>query len=245
MVSPSHWAGNQRLEEHIILILIHLIESLLNGFLFRYKICMLSPFRLYYLFNGTVKVTLVKEKNIIKFLLCFWPLLLAIFSIIRIVKNLSHFGLANPPLFYYSYCGKTPFSTNLLYESKAFLVYGVICIISLASEMCCHITILVKQTQIETRADIYVLKDNKVISKQRHQRNIVSALGHFASFFISMVQLCFLLPALFFSFEVEEITLIRNLILFFIPATEFLIYPLIETIFSETLRGTLPIIKSI
>ena len=190
-------------------------------------------------------MTFVKEESIIKFLICFWPLLLGVFSIIRIVKNLGQYGLANPPLFYYSYCGKTPFSTKLLYESKAFLVYGVICIICLASEMCCHITILVKQTHIESRADIYVLKDNKVVLAKRHHRNIVSALGHFASFFISMVQLCFLLPALFFSFEDKIITLIRNLILFFIPATEFLIYPLIETIFSETLRGTLPIFKSI
>ena len=188
---------------------------------------------------------LVKEKDLIKFLLCFSSVISGICSTVFIMENVIQYGLATTPLFYYSYCGKIPFYANLIIESKGFMVILLLGTITLGFEMCCHITILVKQTQIESRADIYVLKDNKVVSKQRHQRNIVSALGHFASFFISMVQLCFLMPALFFSFEVEEIPLIRNLILFLIPATEFLIYPLIETIFSETLRGTLPIIKSI
>ena len=204
----------------------------------------MSPTRLYYLFNGTIKVAFINEKSVFKLLIWFSPLLSGIYSTFRIMENLVRYGLGSPPLFYYSYCGKTPFPTNLINESKVYLVHGMICIVCLVSEIFCHITILVKQTKIESRANIYVLKDNKVVSTKRHHRNIVSAVGHLASFFISMAQVSFLIYAFYFSFEDEGIVaMTRLLTLFFVPATEFFMYPLIETIFSETLRGTLPLLN--
>ena len=44
----------------------------------------------------------------------------------------------------------------------------------------------------------------------------------------------------FFIEDKEMLVSMRSLTMFFMPATEFLIYPLIETIFSERLRSTLP-----
>ena len=157
------------------------------------------------------------------------------------MEDISVYGLDSTVLFYYSYCVKAPFYPGIKNKSIVFLVYLIFAVASLISEMGCHITILVKQTQIESKANLYVLKDNKVVSNQRHHRNIVSALGHFATFIISMVQLLLIMNTFYFVFENEEILVtIGTLTLFFNPAIEFFVYPLIETIFSERLRGTLP-----
>ena len=163
-----------------------------------------------------------------------------IFATFNIVEDISMYGLDSSVLFFYSYCGTTPFYPGVKNKSIIFLVYGIFGIVSLVSEMGCHVTILFRQTRIETRSNLYVLKDNKVVSSQRHHRNIVSALGHFATFIISMAQLFLLMNTFYFFIENEEVLVtIRTLNLFFIPAIEFFVYPLIETIFSERLHGTL------
>ena len=166
-----------------------------------------------------------------------------IFATFHLVEVVSLNGLDSPSLFFFSYCAKVPFHPEVKKKSIIFLVYGIFAIASLVSEMGCHLTILFRQTRIESRANVYVLKDNKVVSNQRHHRNIVSALGHFATFIICMAQLFLLMNTFYFFIENEEILVtMRSLNMLFIPAIEFFIYPLIETIFSERLRGTLPFV---
>ena len=157
------------------------------------------------------------------------------------VEALSMYGLNSPSLFFYSYCAKVHFYPDVKKKSIVFMVYGLFSIACLISEMGCHLAILLKQTSIEKRANVYVIKNNRLVSNHRHTRNIVSALGHFATFAICMVQLFLLMNAFVFFIEDKEMLVsMRSLTMFFMPATEFLIYPLIETIFSERLRSTLP-----
>ena len=74
----------------------------------------------------------------------------------------------------------------------------------------------------------------------RHIRNVVSALGHFASFLVSMAHLL-LIPTLYFLSHTENASgapmAICQFIAFFFPSINFLVYPFIETVFSENLRN--------
>ena len=187
-----------------------------------------------------MRVKSIKEENVFKLLTVIAPLTSGLFTTLYLVENVAMHGLSSPPgLFFYSYCGKTPFHPDVVNESIIFLAYGLVCISCLVSGMICHLVILFKQTRIESGASVYVLKDNKVISSRRHHRNIVSFMGNFVSFILNLAQLSLLLNTFYFFIEDEEIlATMRNLIYFFLPATEFLIYPLIETIFSESLRRT-------
>ena len=73
----------------------------------------------------------------------------------------------------------------------------------------------------------------------RHIRNVVSALGHFASFTVSMAHLL-LIPTVYLLSDSETesgpVTLC-SLIAFFFPSINFFVYPFIETMFSDNLRN--------
>ena len=110
---------------------------------------------------------------------------------------------------------------------------------SLIAEMCTHIAVLVKQTRIENKATVFLVKNNQLVTRQRHHRNIISSLGHFLSFSLSLFETFLHMNALYFFFDFEMVTMIRNLNFFFLPSIKFTVYPLIETMFSETLRESL------
>ena len=111
-------------------------------------------------------------------------------------------------------------------------------ILSRVLELGVHITILIKQTQIESRAEVYVIKGNMVVCGQRHQRNIVSAFGHFLSFLLSICHL-FVIPVLFcVNYNSSGPSYVCNLMTFLFPSFNFSIYPLIETVFSDNLMNT-------
>ena len=64
-------------------------------------------------------------------------------------------------------------------------------------------------------------------------------MGHFVSFILTILQFALLLNTFYFFVEdVEILATMRTLVFFFVPATEFLIHPMVETIFSEKLRET-------
>ena len=69
----------------------------------------------------------------------------------------------------------------------------------------------------------------------------MSAVGHFVSFILSICQQLLLIPAFYFFSESPEATImvVRNLGMFLIPSIHFLVYPLVETAFSENLRESL------
>ena len=75
----------------------------------------------------------------------------------------------------------------------------------------------------------------------RHIRNVVSALGHFASFLVSMAHLL-LIPAMYLLSHTDNASsgaplAICQFIAFFFPSINFFVYPFIETVFSENLRN--------
>ena len=145
----------------------------------------------------------------------------------------------NPMLFHYSFCKKTPFSSDM-FDSviiiKMFLT--IVTIPSLITEMCIHVTILVKQTRIESNASVYIVKNAQLVSRQRHQRNVVSAIGNFFSFSLRTVETFLMFHTFYFidDFEIATATTAWNLSMFLIPSINFFLYPFIETLFSENLR---------
>ena len=182
---------------------------------------------------------LVTEENVIRFLLWFSPVLSGLLTTLHITENIVLFP-DKPMLFYYSYCKKTSFPSDMINEIIVFKIYVTIFMIpSLIAEMCSHITILVKQTRIENKATVYMVKNNQRISRQRHHRNVISAVGHFLSFALNLFETFLHINALYFFFDLETVTLIRNLNFFFLPSIKFAIYPLVETLFSETLCNSL------
>ena len=89
------------------------------------------------------------------------------------------------------------------------------------------------------RATVFEVRDNQLVpNHQRHQRNVVSALGHFLSFATCMVQLGLWIPAYYFLSDGPLMNL-RSLNTFLMPSFNFCVYPLIQTLFSENVRNSL------
>ena len=137
-------------------------------------------------------------------------------------------------MFGFSYCAKTPFPTHLSDELKVFSLYLCISFPCLVAELCTHIVILVKQTRIEARATVYEVKNNQLISRQRHQRNVVSAFVHFVVFLLNLAYNLLMIPA---GYNSERNA--YSLIVFCIPSYNFFIIPFIETMCAENLRKSL------
>ena len=103
-----------------------------------------------------------------------------------------------------------------------------------------YAAIFIKQLILEAQSNVHIERNIQVVSRGRHQRNVISAIGHFVSFIVSCSETTLLYLALYF-FPVTEKTLVtlQNLITFFFPCMNFVIYPLIETMCSQNLRDTL------
>ena len=96
-------------------------------------------------------------------------------------------------------------------------------------------TLQVKQTRIESRATVHEVKDNRLVSRQRHQRNVISAFGHFASFLLNLTNTLLMIP----NFYGQEGNNLHVLFAFFVPSFNFFLTPLIETVCTESLRQSL------
>ena len=84
------------------------------------------------------------------------------------------------------------------------------------------------------------MRGGRLVSRQRHQRNVVSVFGHFVNFVFSLVQSLGLFTGFYFlSGSDETAAMIRDLTAFFIPSYLFCVCPLIETLLSENLRESL------
>ena len=163
------------------------------------------------------------------------PITAGIFTTLHMVENIFY---NNSYLFHYSYCGKTSFSPQIAYS----LVVGNSCMIlstlSITGELLAHMIIYVKQTKLENRAQVYEIRGNHLVCQTRHQRNVVSALGHFFSFAVSMAQRIIFTISLY-SISDDTIVVLCQLLMFLLPCINFCFHPLIETISSHTLRGSI------
>ena len=70
--------------------------------------------------------------------------------------------------FLYSYCAKTTFLLEKAINDLIFAkLYMLCCILSRVAELVIYIVIFMKQTEIEQRASLYVIKNNEPISIRR------------------------------------------------------------------------------
>ena len=147
------------------------------------------------------------------------------------VEALYH--VEDPLMVFYSFCARTPFPLEIVHESVFLKLYVIGAVLSHFVELCIYVAILVKQSKIESSASsVYIVKDNRSVSGQRHQRNVVSAMGHFASCVVSIVvTLTILAPPAFMivTSGPSGPPLICDLIVFSFPSINFFVYPLIET----------------
>ena len=177
----------------------------------------------------------IKEENLMQILHWLSPILGGIFSTSHMVENIVY---DNSYLFHYSYCGKTSFSPEVVYN--LFISNSCACLttISIFSEFLAHIWILVKQTKIEDRAQVYEISGNRLVCQSRHQRNVVSALGHFFSFAVSITQRIIFTIALY-SNEDDTVVILARILAFLLPCINFFVHPFIETMSTHNLRQSL------
>ena len=163
------------------------------------------------------------------------PITAGFFTTLHMLENILY---DNDYLFHYSYCGKTSFAPKIVYN----LIIGNICMIlttlSITGELIAHMFIYVRQTKIENRAQVYEIRGNHLVCQMRHQRNVISALGHFFSFAVSMTQRIIFAISLYY-FEDDTIVVLARLSFFLLPCINFCVHPLIETISSHDLRGSI------
>ena len=110
--------------------------------------------------------------------------------------------------------------------------------VGIIAELFAHICIYIKKGNVENRAQVYEIRGNKLVCEQRHQRNVVSALGHFLSFLLSMTQRIIITLSLYINDDAAIVVLAR-LTHYMLPCINFFVHPLIETMSSHHLRGSL------
>ena len=149
----------------------------------------------------------------------------------------------NPIMFFYSYCSKTAFPFRSITDGVVVSIYGTICFkLFLIAVIILYIFILLRQRQLESMT-MYIVAPNATPTL-RHQRNVVSAKGHFLSFLITLAEvIMFVTITSVDSSNSDSLTKyicdLDRYILFFIPSVNFFVQPLVETMFSENLRDTL------
>ena len=167
----------------------------------------------------------------------FWlsPILGGIFTTSHMVENIVY---EKSYLFHYSYCGKTEFSPEIVYN--LFITNSCMCLttLSIFSEFLAHIWILVMQTNIESRAQVYEIRGNRLVCQMRNQRNVVSALGHFLSFAVSITQRIIFTVALY-AIEDDTVVMLARLLMFLLPCINFFVHPFIETMSTYNLHHSL------
>ena len=191
-------------------------------------------YRLYYLYQGPT-MGCIKEESLMQILYWLSPILGGIFTTSHMVENTVY---DNSYLFHYSYCGKTSFSPEIVYNLFITNSCAFLTTLSILSEFLAHILILVKKTNIESRAQVYEIRGNRLVCQMRHQRNVVSALGHFFSFTLSIVQRIIFTVALY-AIEEDKVVSLARLLMFLLPCINFFLHPFIETLSTHNLRQTM------
>ena len=176
-----------------------------------------------------------------KFLCWFSPILSGILSTFRLVENLF-FNYDDFLFMHYRYCANMKFSPLQWSKFADLIVVKMVACLSVLSfiaELCCHIVIYKKKTKIESRAQVYEIRGSRLVSQMRHQRNVVSILGHFLTFSVIFGRYLIFVTTLYIVTDETIFTRIQVLLLFLDPCIVFCVCPFIETMSSSTLRGSL------
>ena len=82
-------------------------------------------------------------------------------------------------------------------------------------------------------------RGQRIVSHMRHQRNVVSALGHLLTFAFTLSQQFMFTLGIFLIPDDPLFEKLQCLSFFLTPCTYFVLFPLIETLSSDGLRGSL------
>ena len=194
----------------------------------------LAYFRLYYLFHGP-QLGWIKEDSFMLILYWLSPILGGIFSTSHMVENVVY---DISYLFHVSYCRKISFAPRTIYN--LFFANSCMCLttMSIIGEFVAHICIFSKKTSIESRAQVYEIRGNRLVCQMRHQRNVVSAIGHFFSFAVSIQQRIIFTIALY-AIDNEAVVTLARLLMFLLPCINFFVHPFIETLSTHNLRQSM------
>ena len=200
---------------------------------YQYQYATLDILRLYYLHQGS-SIVWMKEESILQILYWLSPTMGIVFSTTYMIENAVH---DNSFSFHISYCRKTSFTSTMIFN--IFSVNSCMCLttISIIGEFVAHMFIFTKISSIESRAEVYEIRGNRLVCHSRHQRNVVSALGHFFSFVVSMLYQIFIFIAIYTIND--PILTIAKFVSFLVPCIKFFIHPLIETLSTHNLRQSI------
>ena len=125
----------------------------------------MSCFRLYYLIQRP-NAESIKEESLISVLYWICPLLASLLTTCTMAENFV-FNSDKPMLFFYSYCSKTPYDTDI-FSNQIVPTLSMCCMmLSLFAELCVHMAIFIKKTKIETRAEVYEFRGARIVSRYR------------------------------------------------------------------------------
>ena len=176
-----------------------------------------------------------------RFLCLFSPTLSAVLVTFLFVE-LILFHYDEHMFFHYRYCSNMKYSTleaSKLADLITVKIFSSFSILILITELCCHIVIYNKKTNIESRAQVYEIRGNQLVSQMRHHRNVVSILGHFLTFSIILSHYIIFASAFYIVPDTTLLLRIQCFLHFLDPCIIFFICPFIETMSSGTLRDNL------
>ena len=176
-----------------------------------------------------------------KYLSLFAPLLSAVLVILLLAENIL-FHYDEHLLFHYRYCSNMPISaTDMSKFGDLFIcrLFTCLSILSLMTELCCHIVIYVKKTTIESRAQVYEIRGSQLVSHQRHQRNVVSIFGHTLTFSIILGRNLVFVITYYILTDEALLLRIQCFVHILDPCIVFCICPFIQTLSSSTLLDSL------
>ena len=175
-----------------------------------------------------------------KFLYWSSPAITALILALHTGENLILHG-DHPLMFYFSYCAKTPFPFPLLKDMIMFSFYvTIVTIMSLVTILLIYIFIFIKLSQLQSSATLYFVSPVPD-TRFRHQRNVVSAKGHFISFLVTLFATTLILASAFgivYNLDLSNKSIVE-LGVFLLPSVSFVVNPLVETMFSDNLRESL------
>ena len=166
--------------------------------------------------------------------------MVGVLSTIYLAENLLHEIIFGHGLFFHgNYCANKPFSMtghSALISLNVSIFIAMICLII---EFFCQVAIFLKRTKIELKAEVFEVRGQVIVSRMRHQRNVVNVLGHLLTFLFHFGQHLTMVIGVYLFTDGSLLEKIQCSFFFLVPCIYFVIYPLIETLSSDNLRETL------
>ena len=173
-------------------------------------------------------------------LLCAGPVMAGLLVTFYLAENILHAVYFGEGLFLHgNYCSNKPFSMTAHSALISLRVAISVAMISLIVEFFCQVAIFVKRTKIELKAEVYEVRGQVIVSRMRHQRNVVNVLGHLLTFLLHFGQHLSMAIGVYLFTDGSLLEKIQCSFFFLVPCIYFVNYPLIETLSSDNLRETL------